>query len=261
MSNKTLVIVLVVVLALAALAFFFYFIQKSTPPKAPESGQPQASTTPPVAEERCVRNFDPERLKATPSPALLKSKLVDLEVKDFGTIRVELYPKDAPKTVENFLRLTDAKYYDCVTFHRVAKGFVIQAGDPTGTGAGGQSAFGREFEDELSSSTPSFKEGYQKGVLAMANRGPNTNTSQFFIMLEDVPLPPNYTIFGKVTEGLDVVERIGQVEIVPNLQMNRSGTDGKPKTPVVIRSARVVEAEEPLGPMPAATSSSASTTK
>jgi cyclophilin family peptidyl-prolyl cis-trans isomerase len=153
-----------------------------------------------------------------------------------GTIEVEFYPNDAPKTVENFVRLAEKKYFDGVIFHRVSKGFVIQGGDPTGTGSGGSSIWGKEFEDELNPNTPSYNEGYKKGVVAMANRGPNTNTSQFFIMLRDIPtMPKNYTIFGKVVKGMDVVEKIGAVEITP--QMGPS--DGKPKVDVVMKKVTI----------------------
>jgi cyclophilin family peptidyl-prolyl cis-trans isomerase len=117
---------------------------------------------------------------------------------------------------------------------------VIQGGDPTGTGTGGKSIYGKEFEDELNPSTPSFKAGYLHGVLAMANRGPNTNTSQFFIMLRDIPrMPKNYSIFGKVIKGLDVVDKIGEVEIVPAM----GPSDGKPKVDVKMKS--VVIRHEP----------------
>jgi cyclophilin family peptidyl-prolyl cis-trans isomerase len=106
-------------------------------------------------------------------------------------------------------------------------------GEPGREEAGGDSAFGGEFVDELNASTLSYKTGYKKGVLAMANRGPNTNTSQFFIMLDDVELPKNYTIFGKVVVGLDVVDKIGAVEIIPQM----GATDGKPVEPIVIQTA------------------------
>jgi cyclophilin family peptidyl-prolyl cis-trans isomerase len=141
-----------------------------------------------------------------------------------GTFEIELYGEDAPKTVENFVGLADKKFFDGMRFHRVVNGFVIQTGDEkskspakmSAWGTGGQSIWGKEFEDELNPTTASFQEGYKKGVVAMANRGPNTNTSQFFIMLADNPrMPKLYTIFGKVVKGLDVVEKIGQVEIVP----------------------------------------------
>lgn len=126
-----------------------------------------------------------------------------------GEIQLELYPQDAPKTVTNFATLAKNGFYDGLTFHRVEPGFVIQGGDPDGNGTGGTSIYGSEFEDELNEDTPSYKNGYKEGVLAMANRGPNTNSSQFFIMLADNDsLPKNYTIFGKVTAGMDVVKNI-----------------------------------------------------
>lgn len=159
-----------------------------------------------------------------------------------GTIEVEFYRNDAPKTVENFVKLAEKKYFDGIIFHRVSKGFVIQGGDPTGTGSGGKSIYGKEFEDELNPNAPSYKEGYKKGVLAMANRGPNTNTSQFFIMLKDnMGLPKNYTIFGKVVKGMDVVDAIGKVDIIPG-QMGP--TDGRPKVDVLIKKISI--RKEPL---------------
>ena len=122
--------------------------------------------------------------------------------------------------------------------HRVSKGFVIQGGDPSGNGTGGKSIYGKDFEDELNPSTPSYQAGYVKGTLAMANRGPNTNTSQFFIMLRDIPgMPKNYTIFGKVVKGLDVVDSIGAVDIVPQMGPN----DGKPKVDVVMKKVVVAK--------------------
>ncbi|MEP7167061.1 MAG: peptidylprolyl isomerase [Candidatus Woesebacteria bacterium] len=125
-----------------------------------------------------------------------------------GAIEIELYPQDAPKTVENFTTLSKQGYYNNLTFHRVVPGFVIQGGDPNGNGTGGQSIYGAKFEDELNPETTSYKNGYKEGVVAMANSGPNTNGSQFFIMLEDNDLPPLYSIFGKVTKGIDVVKQI-----------------------------------------------------
>lgn len=126
-----------------------------------------------------------------------------------GTIVFETYDADAPKTVENFVTLANKGFYNGVIFHRVIKDFMIQGGDPTGTGMGGP---GYKFEDELNSNTESYKNGYARGVVAMANAGPNTNGSQFFIMHKDVPLPNNYTIFGKVISGLDVVDAIANTK-------------------------------------------------
>lgn len=125
-----------------------------------------------------------------------------------GTIEIELYPTDAPKTVTNFATLSKRGYYNNLTFHRVEPGFVIQGGDPNGNGTGGTSIYGAKFEDELNPNTASYKEGYKEGVVAMANAGPNTNGSQFFIMLADNDLPHAYTIFGKVTKGMEVVKKI-----------------------------------------------------
>src|ERR1043166_747234 len=125
-----------------------------------------------------------------------------------GTIKFELLESDAPKTTENFITLAQRGYYDGVIFHRVIKGFMIQGGDPTGTGRGGESAWGGRFNDEINAGSPVYQRGYKKGTVAMANAGPNTNGSQFFIMHVDYPLPPSYTIFGNVTDGLEVVDAI-----------------------------------------------------
>ncbi|MDD5055550.1 MAG: peptidylprolyl isomerase [Candidatus Peribacteraceae bacterium] len=129
-----------------------------------------------------------------------------------GSITVELDADTAPKTVTNFMALASSGYYSKTTFHRVIPGFMIQGGDPNGNGTGGQSIFGETFEDEINPTSAMYKTGYKKGAIAMANRGPNTNGSQFFIMDADYPLPPSYTIFGKVTAGQDVVNAIANVE-------------------------------------------------
>lgn len=158
-------------------------------------------------------------------------KMVAVIETTLGTIEAKLYDKDAPKTVSNFEGLAKEGYYNGIVFHRVVPGFVIQGGDSTGTGSGGRSIYGHEFEDELNPLTKSYEAGYVKGVLAMANRGPNTNTSQFFIILADQPrLPHLYTIFGKVIKGMEVVEKIGRVQLVPP-----GARDGKPKVPVVMK--------------------------
>src|SRR4051795_12423265 len=129
-----------------------------------------------------------------------------------GTIRAELLDSDAPKTTENFITLAQKNYYDGVIFHRVIKGFMVQGGDPTGTGRGGESAWGGRFNDEINRTSPLYQDTYKAGTVAMANAGPNTNGSQFFIMHVNYPLPPNYTIFGRVTEGQDVVNAIATAE-------------------------------------------------
>ena len=169
-------------------------------------------------------------------PDTTKGKTVNILIETTkGNIELELFESDAPKTVANFTGLAEQGYYNGIIFHRISKGFVIQGGDSTGTGRGGKSIYGKEFEDELNPSAPSYKEGYKRGTVAMANRGPNTNTSQFFIMLKDVPMPKNYTIFGRVTKGMDVVDSIAAVDIIPQM----GPTDGKPKIDVVMKKVTV----------------------
>ncbi len=124
-----------------------------------------------------------------------------------GDITIELFQSDAPKTVENFLALVKKGFYDGVIFHRVISGFMIQGGDPTGTGRGGPSY---QFADELDPEAPSYQRGYVRGTVAMANAGPNTNGSQFFIIHQDYPLPHAYTIFGRVTSGMEAVDAIAR---------------------------------------------------
>jgi cyclophilin family peptidyl-prolyl cis-trans isomerase len=173
---------------------------------------------------------------------MTKEKEVAVIETTLGTIEAELYPADAPKTVENFVGLAGKKYFDGIIFHRVVPGFVIQGGDPTGTGTGGKSIWDKEFADELNPATASYKEGYKKGVLAMANRGPNTNTSQFFIMLADnTTLPKIYTIFGKVTKGIDVVDAIGSVALKGGMGPDAS----KPVTPVVMKKVWIRQVPAP----------------
>ena len=147
-----------------------------------------------------------------------------------GTIRFELLETDAPKTTENFITLAERGYYDGVIFHRVIKGFMIQGGDPTGTGRGGESAAGGRFKDEINSTSPIYQRGYKAGTVAMANAGPNTNGSQFFIMHSDYSLPPNYTIFGRVTEGQEVVDAIAT---------SQTGRDDKPTSEVKMETVTI----------------------
>jgi cyclophilin family peptidyl-prolyl cis-trans isomerase len=128
---------------------------------------------------------------------------------NMGTFEIELYPKEAPKTVENFTGLAQKGYYNGVIFHRVIDGFMIQGGDPTGTGRGGQSIWGKPFRDEIAKELKHVG----PGILSMANAGPNTNGSQFFVTLAATPwLDGRHTVFGKVVSGLDVVMSIGKVE-------------------------------------------------
>lgn len=172
-----------------------------------------------------------------------------------GDIVIQLFPEEAPMTVENFVRLAQKGYYDGVTFHRVISDFMIQGGDPEGTGAGGQSIWGHNFEDEFSNELFNLR-----GALSMANAGPNTNGSQFFIVqnknmpkrfiqqLRDAQYPEEvvkaykqggtpwldrrHTVFGHVTEGMDVVDKIAKVA--------KDGND-KPLEDVVITTVEIVD--------------------
>lgn len=127
---------------------------------------------------------------------------------NMGTIKIELFADKTPKTVENFVGLAEKGYYDGITFHRVIDDFMIQGGDPMGTGGGGESFWGGYFEDEFH---PDLKHD-SEGILSMANAGPNTNGSQFFITLKETPwLDGKHSVFGKVIEGMDVVKAIGKV--------------------------------------------------
>ena len=149
-----------------------------------------------------------------------------------GTIRFELLEDQAPRTTENFILLANKKYYDGVIFHRVIKNFMIQGGDPLGEGYGGESAWGGKFDDEINRESDLYKGGYEKGTVAMANAGPDTNGSQFFIMHIDYPLPPSYTKFGRLTEGQDVVDSIAEVQ---------TNERDKPLEPVVMERVYIEE--------------------
>jgi cyclophilin family peptidyl-prolyl cis-trans isomerase len=140
-----------------------------------------------------------------------------------GAIEIELYPDAAPKTVENFEKLSRDGFYEGVIFHRVIPDFMIQGGDPTGTGMGGP---GYEFEDEFN------EHRVERGALAMANAGPNTNGSQFFIVTAEATpwLDGKHTVFGRVTSGMDVVDRISQTE---------RDTNDRPLKPVTIERVKL----------------------
>lgn len=184
-----------------------------------------------------------------------KEILVEMNT-NFGTIKIKLFPEFAPKTVENFVTHAKNGYYEGVIFHRVINGFMIQGGDPTGTGMGGQSIYGHTFEDEFSEKLFNFR-----GALSMANAGPNTNGSQFFIVqnkelnpmfesqMETAGYPQEvikhyvknggtpwldfrHTVFGQVIEGMDVVDQIAAVP---------TNAQDRPLDDVVIQNIKVVE--------------------
>lgn len=146
-----------------------------------------------------------------------------------GTMTFDLFPEETPVTVNSFVFLAREGFYDGVIFHRILSGFMLQGGDPTGTGTGGP---GYKFADE-----PVTRD-YTLGTLAMANSGPNTNGSQFFIMHGNVPLPKQYTIFGLASEGLDVVDAIGNTPT----KSSPTGEKSVPLEEVRIESVEIIEA-------------------
>lgn len=151
-----------------------------------------------------------KQIMINPDEQLEKGKTYIAQIKtNMGDIEIELFADKTPKTVKNFVLLAKAGYYNGIIFHRVIDGFMIQGGDPTGTGAGGTSIYGEKFEDEIN---PSLKHD-APGVLSMANARPNTNGSQFFITLVPTPhLNGKHTVFGKVIKGMDIVQKIGKVK-------------------------------------------------
>jgi cyclophilin family peptidyl-prolyl cis-trans isomerase len=175
--------------------------RRASPPRA----KPSSGTTPNLGTD-----FPQDGYAAAVPDAVLHT--------NHGAIEVELFADDAPRTVENFRKLARDGFYDGVTFHRVIPDFMIQGGDPTGTGSGGP---GYQFEDEINDRK------VERGALAMANAGPNTNGSQFFVVTaEACPwLDGLHTVFGRVTSGLDVADAISTVE---------TGPGDRPRDPVVI---------------------------
>jgi cyclophilin family peptidyl-prolyl cis-trans isomerase len=154
---------------------------------------------------------------------------------DKGAIEIEFFANEQPRAVENFRLLAEHGYYDGLTFHRVIKGFMIQGGDPAGDGTGGESAWGEPFADEIDPASALYRNGYRRGIVAMANAGPNTNGSQFFIMHDDYELAPNYVIFARVTSGQSVVDAIAET---PTAQ-GPGGESSRPTTPPIIKKITI----------------------
>ncbi len=241
MKQHVIIFILILILSVGAL-YALFTPEVDTPPIDLADGYIDLIGEPDEVDESTDDNVDsPEAVKEKETDIeALVAPLITTPTNDItmqqvrietnkGPITVELFTSDAPKTVENFLKLTRAGYYDGVIFHRVISGFMIQGGDPTGTGSGGP---GYKFADELDKNTESYKRGYVRGTLAMANAGPDTNGSQFFIMHKDYPLPNAYTIFGRVVDGMEVVDAIASIEV--------DGGD-RPLTEVVMKSVSVVE--------------------
>ncbi len=178
-----------------------------------------------------------EEKPAAAAPSAPVGPLFAVIETDRGVIEFELLTRDAPKAAENFRLLAERGFYNGLTFHRIVKGFMLQGGDPKGDGTGGESAWGGTFADEIAPFSMLYQAGagYKRGIVAMANRGPNTNSSQFFIVHQDYRLPPSYTIFGRVTKGMEVVDAIAEVP------KSRGADDdmSKPLQPVVMKRVSI----------------------
>lgn len=189
--------------------------------------QASTATSTAVSSEVSINNQTNATSTMTNNNPKAKTYTAILHTAD-GDIEIALNSEMTPKTVENFVTLAQKHFYDGTIFHRVIKDFMIQGGDPTGTGMGGP---GYKFADEP------FAGDYNRGTVAMANAGPNTNGSQFFIMQAANPLPKNYVIFGQVTKGLDVVDQIADAPVT----VSASGENSKPVTPVKVTSVEIIE--------------------
>jgi len=234
MKQKS-VFIVIGLIVLAAIAYFVFDKKSEEAPPIAENKAEQAEQKDeaPNNEDLTIISGQPSEQQnstSTDQATEIKNNMhtITLET-NLGTIEFETYDADAPKTVQNFIALAQKGFYDGLIFHRVIKGFMIQGGDPNGSGTGGP---GYQFEDELNPETESYKAGYKRGVVAMANAGPNTNGSQFFIMHQDYSLPNNYAIFGKVIKGQEVVDAIANIQ---------TGANDRPLEPVVMKRVIVTE--------------------
>lgn len=204
-----------IVLTIIAVAIIIFILWAGGFQKTPVAIEPAVNATVPATGESAVVK------KITSEITNIKSMNTVILTTNKGVITLELYPDKAPKAVENFTKLSSEGFFNGVRFHRVIKGFMIQGGDPLSKDVSKKDAWGTggpgyRFADEIDVSSELYKTGYKRGVLAMANSGPNTNGSQFFIMHQDYPLPPNYVIFGRVTSGLEVVDAIANAKTDSN---------------------------------------------
>ena len=219
-------VILLFLLAGVLIVALSLFLSKGVPEKN-ETGnqptrQPQSSSSSNPADLK-------ENSNQMPKTQIDKTKKYSAVLKTtVGEVTVELNAAKTPITVNNFVSLSRSGFYNNTIFHRVIKGFMIQGGDPKGDGTGGP---GYKFDDET------FDGEYSRGTIAMANAGPNTNGSQFFIMHQDYKLSKNYVIFGNVVKGLEVVDKIAMAEVTASSTVEPS----KPVTPVKITSVEILE--------------------
>lgn len=204
---------------------FWYIRSGST--FSPEKSKKGMDNNTQTASDQLSVSDTPKKTMQAPTMQIDETKIYTVVLHtEVGDITIELNAKQTPITANNFVTLAKKGFYDGTIFHRTIPGFMIQGGDPTGTGTGGP---GYQFADEP------FEGEYTRGTVAMANAGPDTNGSQFFIMHKDTPLPPNYTIFGKVVDGMDVVDKIATAPTKPG------GEGSSPVAPIKITKADVSE--------------------
>jgi len=219
---KKIVFLLIAVLLIGGF-FLFRIFAKNTSPEIEQRKEIERLTEPEGAPKATIAQAE------LPSMQIDKNKTYIAILKTSeGNISIGLNAKETPITVNNFVVLAKRGFYNNTIFHRVIKGFMIQGGDPNGDGTGGP---GYTFNDEP------FEGEYTRGTVAMANAGPNTNGSQFFIMHQDYALPKNYVIFGKVIEGMDVVDKIAEAPV----EQSPSGEMSKPLQPVQVESVQIIE--------------------
>lgn len=236
--------VLILIAVFLAIGVLIFVVMKRITPEAKNKLITPVSQSTPVLSSRApsLAPVQPTNTPALPTITAMVTKVPGLPSMtidqkklytavlhtDKGEIEILLNAKETPITVNNFVSLARSGFYDGTPFHRVIKGFMIQGGDPKGNGSGGP---GYKFNDEP------IKGDYLRGTVAMANSGPNTNGSQYFIMHADYPLPKNYVIFGNVTKGIEVVDLIASAPVI----QGSSGENSTPVSPVRVITAEVLE--------------------
>lgn len=216
------------VFALALCTYFYLNRAESGQAELSDKTAPAMEIQPEAEEEIMIETKNPRTLSA-PMLTIGKTKSYEAVLQTTaGEIKIKLFADKTPITVNNFVYLAREGFYDGTVFHRVVDGFMIQGGDPNGDGTGGP---GYRFEDEP------FTGEYDRGTVAMANAGPDTNGSQFFIVHQNYPLPSDYVIFGQVSEGLEVVDQIASAET----KLSPSGEKSTPVSPVTVESVEILE--------------------
>lgn len=226
MNNK--VITIIILLTLGVLVFGIVMLAKDSEPSNDVKLNNNAETTN-SAERKETTVSSTKTYTSAPAMQIDVSKnYTAIMETSKGAMKFKLFASETPITVNNFVFLSQENFYNGTKFHRIIKDFMIQGGDPLGNGTGGP---GYKFNDE------SITRDYTRGILAMANSGPNTNGSQFFIMTRDTPLPKNYVIFGEMVAGDDILTAIAETPVVNNAQ----GENSKPIEEVIINKIEIKE--------------------